>query len=81
MSRAPCVLLMFLLLSLVMVMVISKVQMALADLQDFVYQVGIQLLQVFILDLNLNIFGEDQSWCITSSSNAVVICNTVFKQS
>lgn len=72
-QEPPCVLLMFLLLSLVMVMVISKVQMALADLQDFVYQVGIQLLQVFILDLNRNIFGEDQSWCITSSSNAVVI--------
>lgn len=40
-----------------MVMVISKVQMALADLQDFVYHVvGIQL-QVFMLDQSQNIFS------------------------
>lgn len=53
-------------------MVISKVQMALADLQDFVYQAGIQL-KVFIFNLSWNILGKDQNRCITSSSNARVM--------
>lgn len=51
-----------------MVMVICKVQMALADLQDFVYQAGI-FLKVFILSLSQNIFGKDRDWCISSSCN------------